>query len=112
MIVDSGKERVIELIDGDLDYGELGTGTTAVSATQTTLITEVTSTIETLSGTPNNKQLVIDYNLDSITGNGNTYTEYATFIGTSDVMFNRVVFTGVPKTTSIEFQVKTIVNIP
>lgn len=111
MISQVGKNAIAELIDAELTNGKLGTSSQAVSASDTDLIAEVTSTIDTLTGVQSNNQIVITYNLDSVTGNGNTYTEYANFFTTSETMLNRIVFTGVPKTSAIEFQVNTIVNV-
>jgi hypothetical protein len=115
MITDIAKVTIVQSINNNLVSGSLGTSSTAPSALDTSLISEVTSTIDTVVGAPNNKQLVITYNLDSITGNGNTYTEYGNKftngITTSEVLLNRIVFTGVPKSSSIEFQVSTILNI-
>jgi hypothetical protein len=111
-VTDLAKEKLIELIDNELTNGELGTSSQAPSSTDTALISEVTSTIEVVNGTPNAKQLVITYNIDSLTGNGNTFTEYGNFFTTSETLFNRVTFTGVPKNSAIEFQVTTILNIP
>jgi len=111
MISQVGKNAIAELIDGELTNGKLGTGTTTPSVSDTDLVTEVTSTIDTLVGVQSNNQIVITYSLDSVTGNGNTYTEYGNFFTTSETLLNRITFTGVPKNSAIEFQVNTIVNI-
>jgi hypothetical protein len=116
MIVDAAKTNVINLIDAVLTNGSLGTSSNAVTASDVTLASEVTSTIESITGAPNGKQLVVTYNLNSVTGNGNTYTEYGNKftngVTTSEILLNRIVFTGVPKNSALEFQVKTIINIP
>lgn len=110
MIVTAGKERIAALLDGDLDDGELGTSSQAPALTDTALIAEVTGTIEVLDGTRTGRQLVIDYEIDSVTGNGSTYTEYGNFLSDGS-MLSRTTFTGVPKNSAIEFQVKTILNV-
>lgn len=110
MITNAGKSKVASLIDAALGNGELGTSTQAPSVSNTDLILEVTSTIEPLDGTVSGRQIIIDYNIDSITGNGNTYTEYGNFFN-DDTLLNRSTFTGIPKNSSIEFQVKTIINV-
>ena len=110
MITNSGKERIAALIDTDLDEGKLGTSTQAPALTDTDLILEATSTIELVDATRTGRQLIVDYEIDSVTGNGSTYSEYGNFM-TDGSLLNRTTFTGVPKNSSIEFQVKTIVNI-
>lgn len=111
VVTDKGKEKIIELIVNEMTNGELGTSTQAPSAADTGLISEVTSTIETITASQSGKQFITTYNINSLTGNGNTYTEYGNFFTTSEVLFNRITFTGVPKTSALEFQVKSIVNI-
>lgn len=111
MISNAAKAKIAEVIDNELVSGKLGTGTTTPTVSDTDLVTEVTSTIDTLVGVQSNNQIVITYSLDSVTGNGNTYTEYGNFFTTSETLLNRIVFTGVPKNSAIEFQVNTIVNI-
>ena len=111
MITTQAKSKVTELIDAELTVGELGTSTQAPALTDTNLIAEVTGTIETITGALSNNQIVITYSINSLTGNGNTYSEYANFFTTSDTMLNRITFTGVPKNEALEFQVSTILNV-
>lgn len=110
------KENVINLIDAVITTGSLGTSSTSPSASDTDLISEVTSTIANITGATSGKQLITTYNLNSVTGNGNTYTEYGNFftngLTTSEILLNRITFTGVPKNSALEFQVKSIINIP
>ena len=106
-----GKQKVTELIEVEMTDGELGTSNQAASINDTDLIAAVTSTIETLSVSRDGQQLVMTYNLNSVTGNGNTYTEYGNFFTTSETLLNRITFTGVPKNSAIEFQVSTIINV-
>ena len=110
VVVNVAKTKIATLIGNDLSTGSLGTSSQSPAVTDTALILEDTSTIEILDVTPNTNQLVIDYNIDSLTGNGNTYTEFANKF-TDGTLLNRVVFTGIPKSSSITFNVKTIVNI-
>jgi hypothetical protein len=111
MITNSAKAKIIELIDTELTNGELGTSTQAPALTDTGLITEVTSTISAVTGASSDRQLIVTYNINSLTGNGNTYSEYGNFFTTSETLFNRITFTGVPKNSALEFQVKTIINM-
>jgi hypothetical protein len=114
-IVNGAKAKIISMIDAGLSVASLGTSSQSPSVLDTALIAEVTSTIESITGAPSNQQLVITYNLNSVTGNGNTYTEYGNKftngITTSEVLLNRITFTGVPKNSALEFQVSTIINI-
>jgi hypothetical protein len=111
MITNQAKSKVCELIEDELSNGALGTSTQAVSESDTDLIAAVTSTIETITVSRDGRQLITTYNIDSLTGNGNTYAEYANYFTTSETMFNRITFTGVPKNSAIEFQVSTICNV-
>ncbi len=114
-ITTAAKVAIVQGIDDNLVSGSLGTSAQSPAVTDTALIAEVTSTIESITGAPSNQQLVITYNLNSVTGNGNTYTEYGNKftngITTSEVLLNRITFTGVPKNSALEFQVSTIINI-
>lgn len=112
MITTVGKTKTAEIIASELTNGELGTSSQAAQLSDTALISQVTSTIEALSVANSGQQVISTYNLDSVTGNGNTYTEYGNFVSTSEVLFNRVVFTGVPKSAALEFQVTTVINVP
>jgi len=110
VVTDAGKIKIVEILVSELSNGELGTGSTAPSASDTTLVTEVTSTISAITAVQDGKQFITTYNINSLTGNNNTYQEYGNFFTTSDTLFNRVTFTGVPKNSALEFQVKSIVN--
>jgi hypothetical protein len=110
-ITTQSKEKIAELIENEFSNGQLGTDTTASAVTDTDLIAAVTSTIETITVSRDGRQLITTYNIDSLTGNGNTYAEYANYFTTSETMFNRITFTGVPKNSAIEFQVSTICNV-
>jgi hypothetical protein len=109
-VSNTAKTKIATLIVDELSTGKLGTDTTASSVNDTDLIAEVTSTIETITVSQDGRQFITTYNIDSLTGNGNTYSEYGNFFS-DDVMLNRITFTGVPKNSAIEFQVSTICNV-
>ena len=111
MITTNAKVKIAELISVELVSGELGTSGQAEAATDTSLISEVTSTISAVTVVQSGQQFITTYNINSLTGNGNTYQEYGNFFTTSDTLFNRITFTGVPKNSALEFQVKSIVNV-
>jgi hypothetical protein len=110
-ITTSGKTKVIELIESELTNGECGTSTQAPAASDTGLIIELTSTIQTISGTQSGQQLLITYNLDSTKGNGNNLAEYGNFFTTSETLFNRITFVPLPKTAAFELQVVSVINL-
>lgn len=94
LVVNAGLNLIRDLLDGDavagLTHFAVGTGTTAVSASQTALITEVSRAAVT-SRTSNAQQLVVSYYLPSGTANGNTLAEAGIFNAASTgTMFARV----------------------
>lgn len=111
MITNQAKVKILNVLVPEFTNGACGTSTQAPAATDTDLIAEVTSTIQAITVSQNNQQIITTYNLNSVTGNGNTYAEYANYFTTSETMFNRITFTGVPKNSAIEFQVSSIINI-
>ena len=104
------KEEIINLIDDALDIGELGTNSTAPSSSDIGLVSPVTATQKIISGSKSSNQILLSYNLSSVVGNGNSYSEYANFLN-NDIMVNRVTFAELPKTNAVELQVTTILQI-
>ena len=111
MLINEGKNRVRDLIVADLTNGELGTDGTGASASDTGLIAPVAATIVALSITTADKQLIADYSLSSTTGNGNTYKEYELQLSAASTSLNRSTFYDVPKDSTEEMQISTIVDI-
>lgn len=110
VIVDDLKEDVVTHLDTNLDIGEMGTSSQEPSVEDSDLILGVPATDIAVSGVQAAKQLTITYNLNSVTGNGNTYAEYGNFL-TGDILINRVTFTDLPKTAAVEFQISTIIQV-
>jgi hypothetical protein len=106
-----GKNKIRDLIDADIDNGQLGTGTTAETEADTGLETAVGATEIAVTTTTASKQLQIDYNLSSTIGNGSTYSEYEFQSTEAAVSYNRITFFGIAKTSSEEFQISTILDI-
>lgn len=104
------KEDVITQMNNQLSAGELGTSSQTPSENDSNLIIGVPATNLAISGIQAGQQLTTTYNINSVTGNGNSYTEYGNFL-TSGVMINRVTFTDLPKTSAIEFQISTIIQV-
>ena len=118
LVVLTGRAVFARLLAGDttysgaINYGALGTGTTAVAAANTQLATEVARKVYA-SRTQSSAQTTIDFYYSKADTNG-TYQEFGTFIdGTatanSGQMFNRVLTGGWTKssaeamTVSIQF---------
>lgn len=111
MIINDLKENLVTHLDDTLDIGEMGTSSQAPVATDTDLILGEASSQASISGVQAGRQLTITYNLNSVTGNGNTYKEFGNFL-TGSTLINRVVFTDLPKTSAVELQVSTIIQVP
>ena len=111
MILLDGKNRIRDLIDADKYKGQLGTGTTAPTENDTGLETADSDTLVTLTSTTSNKQLLFDYNLPTTTGNGNTYAEYENQLNSGTDHLTRVVFAGLGKTNTEEWQVSTFFRL-
>jgi len=95
VLTDEGLNVVRDLVYDDVQDGELGSGGSAVTASDTGLQTPDTDTILTLTKKPKtDKQLQFDYLLPSTGGNTATYREYTILNGDAD-NYDRVVFTGV-----------------
>lgn len=109
-ILNPAKVEILSLLNGELDTGSLGTSNQAVSVNDEELVAEVPETILSVVGSQNGKQLITTYNLNSVTGNDETYQEYGNKLN-SGVLLDRITFTGVPKNSALEFQVKNIINI-
>lgn len=110
VFVNSGKNRIRDLLSDDFDYGLLGTDNTVAAASQTALLAEESTTEISVSTTKTDKQITVDYNIPSTTGNGNNYTEFGTF-NSSDVMFSRNVFASLTKTSTEQWQITTVYKI-
>lgn len=103
-LLNQGLQLIRSTIEPLFDTGKLGTGTTALSQSQTDLITPITasSKVTTISGT--DKQITVDYALDSATATGNTFTEFANYDSTTAL--DRIIFTGIVHSADTEIYVK------
>jgi len=106
VVTTTGKNAVRDLIDTGKDKGQLGTGTTAELETDTSLETAVAATKVALTSSTADKQLVLSYDLNSTTGNGNTYGEFENTVS-SETNLNRVTFATFTKTSAIEVSINT-----
>ena len=111
VIVNDLKEDLITHIDDNLNVGEMGTSNQAPVVTDTDLIAGIASSQASISSVKAGRQLTLTYNLNSVTGNGNTYKEFGNFL-TGGTLVNRTIFTDLPKTSAVEIQVSTIIQVP
>ena len=111
MILNEGLNRIRDLIDTDIDVGQLGTGTTLETPTQTGLVSSISDSSgsgSSVSTTKTSRQFVKQYTANSGIGNTNTVTEFAFRRSTSPITdFNRVTFVGVTKNNTIDIRIKT-----
>ena len=100
-IFNQGFNKFRDLHHDDIDTGILGTDGTAFAATQTALQTAVSATEKTVIKTKSDKSNQFRHRLDSSTGTGNTYREFATR-NSDDLDYDRVVFPGIAHTANDE----------
>ena len=100
MLLVGGLNRIRDLISSDIDYGQLGTGTTIATENDTALQTEVASTKLAVTKSTASKQINFTYTLVSTGGATNTYTEFELRKDATPVHFDRILFTGVLFTTN------------
>ena len=93
----SSLNRVRDLVYGDIDKAELGTGVTASTESDTDLLVPDATTLKTLSSiTKATKALRFDYELLSTEGaTAATYTEAKLNASVAGINYDRVVFTGI-----------------
>jgi hypothetical protein len=116
LVVSGGLNLIRDLLDGDsvagLTHFAVGTGTGAVSSTQTTLGTEVFRD-SVSQRTSNAQQLVVSYYLASGSANGNTLSEAGLFNdATTGTMFARVLLSpAVVKTSAVAVTLNWTINL-
>lgn len=106
-----GKNRIRDLINDDIDKGQLGEDGTAETEADTGLGTPDATTLLTVTSTTADKQIQVDYNLNSTLGNGTTYAEYEITTTVAGTSLNRITFYDLEKTQSEEWQISTIIDI-
>lgn len=100
-----GKNKIRDAIVADIGNAQLGTSSTAPSATDTGLGTPIAATIDAVTTNTSDKQFVTTYALNSATGNGNDFKEYENTIDSTNL--SRSTFAPVSKTSDIEMTVVT-----
>ena len=105
MLLNEGLMRVRELLQNDISTGQLGTSTDAVSQAQTGLQTAVSASDQSVTVSGTDKLITVEYELDSVTATGNTFTEFIVE-NSSDETFNRILFTGIAHSGDTEVHAK------
>lgn len=95
VILKEGLNRIRDLISADIDYGQLGTATTALSENDTGLGTADAATVLAVTVTTADKQIKYDYTLPSTGGSTATYTEFELRKNATPVNYDRILFTGI-----------------
>lgn len=117
MIVNSGKNLMMNLLAGDstsnVTHMAVGTGTTAVVATDTALETEVLrKTFQDHTNDSTNHNTVYEMWISSTEANGDTLGEVGIFNAASagDMLCRTVLGTTIAKTSSLEVLVQYKIN--
>jgi hypothetical protein len=102
----TGKNRIRDLVNTDLNHGQLGTSVTGAQATDTSLVSGATDTSLSLSTQTADKQIVADYSLPATAAQGSTFGEFGVF-NSNNVMFARFVFATLTHASTDEWQFST-----
>jgi hypothetical protein len=95
-LIQKGLNRIRDLIYDDIDIGQLGTGGTASTESDTDLETpDATTELTLVTKTKSNKSIKFDYTLPSTGGTTGTYKEYKLSDSYSLFCYDRIVFTGI-----------------
>lgn len=100
MIPDDGANRIRDLVDSDLNEGQVGTGDTAPLLTDTALENATSGTNKSLTTTKTDRQISVSYTLPSTDGNGNTFSEYGIDFNSGNTLLNRVIYNSISKTAN------------
>ena len=103
----SGLNRIRDLIDTDIDYGEIGTGTALETRGDTALESAIASTEKAVTATSTSKQLVKEYSILPTEANGNDISEISLKNQGSAVVWSRVTVDPFSKTNDYSFKFKT-----
>ena len=95
-----GLNKFRDLVKDDIDKGQLGTGTTAATESDTSLETaDATTLLALTTKTTSNKTIKFDYTLPSTGGTSTTYTEFELQESATPTNYDRILFTGVAFTS-------------
>ena len=111
VVLNEGKNRIRDLLQSDLDSGEHGTNSTAVSVTDTGLGTAVSATNASLTSTTGDKTLNTTHIMTSLVGNGTTFYEYVVKLNSGSTDFSRSVYPAFAKTSDEELHTTVITRV-
>lgn len=95
-----GLNKIRDLINADIDKGQLGTGTTASSPNDTSLETaDATTLLALTSQTVADRMIKFIYTLPNTGGTSTTYTEFELQESATPTNYDRIVFTGLAFTS-------------
>lgn len=96
VMLNVGLNRIRDLISTDIDKGQLGTGSTVASSTNTALVSAESTTLLALDGiTTSDRAIKFDYVLPSTGGTSTTYREFELQSSATPYHYDRIVFTGI-----------------
>jgi hypothetical protein len=101
-INDTAKNRIRDLVFDDIGAGAFGTGVTPPASSDTTLEAELPTTSTTLNKVKGNKTISATHTLLSTVANGDSLGEFGSFMNSNTVLYDRVVFPVIDKTSSFE----------
>lgn len=110
VVTNISKNRIRDLIGQDISTAAVGTDGTPPSATDTDLIAKDATTENPVTVLYGDKSISITYILNSLTGNGNNYQEFAVYFSNGELL-DRVVFPAFNKTDSVELHIIDIITI-
>ena len=109
-LLDEGLNRIRDLVSADLYAGVAGTGTTAISFTETELVTPIASAEDTsLIISPSTRTLTITHYIPTTSANGNELTEWGIESNSGNTLISRSLTAPVSKTASIEINRVTLI---
>ncbi len=106
MIIDEGMNIVRDLIDGDVDKGQFGTGDTPETAQDKAIESGVAATQKVVTSTTTSKQISWLMGILSTEGVGNDLTEFVIQESSTPITYTRDVFTILEKTNLFEMRGK------
>ena len=101
VVLNEGTNRIKDLVTDDINKGQLGSGGTAPTSSDTDLETADATTLLTLDlKTKTDKATKFDYILPSTGGTTTTYKEFKLNSSSSSTDYDRIVFTGISFTNN------------
>ena len=104
MMLREGQNRVRDLLDTNIDRAQFGTGTTAELVTDTALQTPVAATLVTPTSSTVSQYFEETGAVNSVLGNGSTYSEFALRRDSGSRTLSRATFTGLAKASTHELR--------